>query len=172
MGNFRLFKSGILTWSWSLNVKEPLAQSRRKIWSLKQQLDSNPEPLSSQSITEASLAKRLSVRFWTKWLWVRVQLLSLKHAYMFNMKVSSQMNIIKHEYVNVHYWRLICRVFRVFRDCELQIMGCKFVETESYKLLLLELRVTSYEFNFETVSYWQKCECNFKTASYKNFFAS
>ena len=50
-----------------------------------------------------------------------------------------------------------------------QIMGCKFVETESYELLLVELQVTSYEFNFETVSYWQKCECNFKTASYKNF---
>ena len=36
------------------------------------QLDSNPQPL------KASLAKWLSVRLWTKWLWVRVQLQSLK----------------------------------------------------------------------------------------------
>ena len=35
------------------------------------QLDSNPQPLSS-------MAKWLSVRLWTKWLWVRVQLQSLK----------------------------------------------------------------------------------------------
>ena len=48
-------------------------------------------------------------------------------------------------------------------------MGCKFIETESYELLLLELQVTSCEFKFETVSYRQKCECNFKTASYKIF---
>ena len=68
MENFRLFKPGIFTWSWSLNVKESLARSRRKIRSLKPQLDSNPEPLSSQSNTEASLAKWLSVRLWTKWL--------------------------------------------------------------------------------------------------------
>ena len=45
-------------WIHTLNVKERLAQRRREIW--------------------WNLAKRLSVRSWTKWLWVRVQLQSLK----------------------------------------------------------------------------------------------
>ena len=67
-----------------LSVKELCARSRREIWSLR---DCNRTRTHSHLVhkwslnhlTElASLAKCLSVRLWTKWLWVRVQLQSLK----------------------------------------------------------------------------------------------
>ena len=67
-----------------LNVKELLAWSRRNIWSLS---DSNAvwthnhlvrKRPSGLFLKKASLAKWLSVRLRTKWLWVRILLLSLK----------------------------------------------------------------------------------------------
>ena len=54
-----------------LNVKELLSQSRSHIWSLS---DSNE----IRTYNNASFAKWLSVRSRTKWLWVRILLLSLK----------------------------------------------------------------------------------------------
>ena len=67
-----------------LNVKELLARSRRKIWSLS---DCNGTQTHNHLVRKrtlkhlvklASLAKWLSVRLQTKWLWVRVPLQSLK----------------------------------------------------------------------------------------------
>ena len=66
-----------------LNVKELLAGSRREIWSLS---DCNCTRTHNHLVHKrtlnhlaklASLAKWLSVRLWTKWLWFRVQLQSL-----------------------------------------------------------------------------------------------
>ena len=54
-----------------LNVKELLSRSRSHIWSLS---DSNE----IRTYNKASFAKWLSVRLRTKWLWVRILLLSLK----------------------------------------------------------------------------------------------
>ena len=65
-----------------LNVKELLARSRREIWSLS---DCNWSRTNNNLIHKrklnhlvnwSNLAKWLSVRLWTKWLWVRVQLQS------------------------------------------------------------------------------------------------
>ena len=67
-----------------LNLKELLARSRREIWSLR---DWNWTRTHNQLVHErtlnhlsklASLAKWLSVRLWTNWLWVPVQLQSLQ----------------------------------------------------------------------------------------------
>ena len=61
-----------------LNVKELLARSRHEIWILS---DCNWTRTHYQLVhkrTLNSLAKCLSVRLWTKWLWARVQLQSLK----------------------------------------------------------------------------------------------
>ena len=66
-----------------LNVKEPLARRRRHIWSLS---DYNGTRTHSHLVCKqtlnhlaklASLAKWLSVCLRTKWLWVRIPLLSL-----------------------------------------------------------------------------------------------
>ena len=70
-----------------LNVKEILVRSRREIWSLG---DCNwagkkPHLVNKRTLNHlvklakmASLAKWLSVRLWTIWLWVPVQLQSIK----------------------------------------------------------------------------------------------
>ena len=65
-----------------LNVKELLARSRRDIWSFS---DCNWTATVYKRILNhlaelaklASLAKWSSVRLWTKWLWIRVQLQSM-----------------------------------------------------------------------------------------------
>ena len=68
-----------------LNAKELLAQNRRHIWSLS---DCNGNRTQNQLVRKqtlnhlaklASLAKWLSVRLRTNWLWIRVWLQSLKH---------------------------------------------------------------------------------------------
>ena len=61
------------------NVKEILARSRREIWSLS---GSNWTPTHNHLVHKRTLnhlAKLASVRLWTKWLWIRVQLQSLDH---------------------------------------------------------------------------------------------
>ena len=66
-----------------LNVKEPLARSRHKIWSWSEcnwtrthnHLVDKRTPNHLAKL--AKLAKWLSVPLWTKWLWVPVQLQSL-----------------------------------------------------------------------------------------------
>ena len=60
-----------------LNVKELLARSRRHIWSLS---DCNVIRTYNHLVpkqTLNNLAKWLSARLWTKWLWVQIKLLSL-----------------------------------------------------------------------------------------------
>ena len=70
-----------------LNVKELLARSRREIWSLS---DCNWTRTHNHLVHKrtlnhlAKLAKWLSVRLWTKWLWVRVQLQSIKASIIKN----------------------------------------------------------------------------------------
>ena len=65
-----------------LNVKRPLAQSRREIWSLSDcNLTRTHNPLVDKGTLNhltklTSSSKWLSVRFWTMWLQVRVQLQS------------------------------------------------------------------------------------------------
>ena len=68
-----------------MNVKELLARNRRNIWSLS---DSNGIRTHSHLVRKytlnhlaklASLAKWLSVRLRTKWLWVRIPLLPLRN---------------------------------------------------------------------------------------------
>ena len=68
-----------------LNAKELLAQNRRHIWSLS---DCNGNRTQNHLVRKqtlnhlaklASLAKWLSVRLRTNWLWIRVSLQSLKH---------------------------------------------------------------------------------------------
>ena len=71
-----------------LNVKELLAQSRCKIWSLS---DCRWTWTHNHSVYKQTLnhfAKWLSVHLWTKWLWFRVQLqsLSLNHV-VFSFKI-------------------------------------------------------------------------------------
>ena len=67
-----------------LNVKELLARSRRHIWSLSDRNrirthnDLVRKRTSGLMSKMASLTKWLSVRLRTKWLWVRIPLLSLK----------------------------------------------------------------------------------------------
>ena len=63
-----------------LNVKELLARSRREIWNLS---DCNWTRTDNHLVHPlvASLTKWLSVRLWTKWSWVRVQLQSLKNFF-------------------------------------------------------------------------------------------
>ena len=73
-----------------LNVKELVAQSKRKIWSLVHERTLNHLAKMAKWLScvvstyqinthnKVSLAKWLSVCLWTNWLWVRVQLPSLK----------------------------------------------------------------------------------------------
>ena len=69
------------SYSSCLNVKEILARSRPEIWSLS---DCNWTRTHSHLVHKqtlnhlAKLVEWLSVSLWTKWLWVRVQLQSLK----------------------------------------------------------------------------------------------
>ena len=69
-----------------LNVKELFAQSRRDIWRLS---DCNRSWTGDHLVRKrklnhlAKLAKWLSVRLRTKWLWVRIPLLSLKQYMKF-----------------------------------------------------------------------------------------
>ena len=66
-----------------LNVKELLARSRREIWSLSDcnWIRTHNHLVHKRTLNHlakpAGLAKWLSVCLWTKWLWVRVQLLSI-----------------------------------------------------------------------------------------------
>ena len=59
-----------------LNIKELLVRSRREIWSLSDCNWTRTHNHLAQPL--ASSAKCSSVRLWTKWLWARVQLQSLK----------------------------------------------------------------------------------------------
>ena len=67
------FKSESTLYSY-LNVKELLAGSRRKIWSLSDCNWTRTQNHLVRKQTLNHLAKRLSVRLRTKWFWVRVQL--------------------------------------------------------------------------------------------------
>ena len=60
-----------------LNIKELLVRSRREIWSLSDCNWTRTHNHLAQPL--ASSAKCSSVRLWTKWLWARVQLQSLKN---------------------------------------------------------------------------------------------
>ena len=62
-----------------LNVKELLARSRHEIWRLS---DSNWIRTQNHLVHKRilnHLVKWLSVRLWTNWIWVRIQLQSLKY---------------------------------------------------------------------------------------------
>ena len=61
-----------------LNVKKLLSWSRREIWNLSDCNWAVTHNYLVQKRTLNHLAKWLSVRLWTKWLWVRVQLQSFK----------------------------------------------------------------------------------------------
>ena len=69
------FQSEFKLYSW-LNVRELLARNRRDIWSLSG---------SNRIRTHNHLVEWVSVRLRTKWLWVRIPLLSLK--LLINVKV-------------------------------------------------------------------------------------
>ena len=58
----------------SLNVKELLARSRRKIWSLSDCNWTRTQNHLVRKRTLNHLARWLSVRIQTKWFWIRVQL--------------------------------------------------------------------------------------------------
>ena len=71
-----------------LNVKEPLAWSRSHIWSLSHSnvIRTHNHLVCKWTLNHlaklASLAKRLSVRLWIKWLWVPITLLSPKVCFL------------------------------------------------------------------------------------------
>ena len=75
-----------------LNVKELLARSRRHIWILG---DSNGIQTLNDLVRKrtlnhlAKLAKWLSVRLQTKWLWVRISLLSLPKTLFYGVVIVS-----------------------------------------------------------------------------------
>ena len=70
--NFKIYNPEYRTWDLWINSDYLIPMLIFK-WL---QLDLNQKPV--QKWTLASLAKWLNVRLWTKWLWVRVQLQSLK----------------------------------------------------------------------------------------------
>ena len=81
-----------LFYSW-LNVKGLLAWNRCDIWSLS---DSNGIRTHSQLLRKRTLnhylARWLSVRLRTKWLWVRIPLLSIYCTFKFSSKFICFMN--------------------------------------------------------------------------------
>ena len=80
-----------------LNVKELLAQNRCDIWSL---CDCN---------RTQDLVKWLSVHFWTKWLWVRVLLQSLKRTCLIPKSGSLRISFLKN--FSLKSWTLVLVFF-------------------------------------------------------------
>ena len=75
-----------------LNVKELLAWSRYHIWSLtdRNEIQTRSHLLRKRTLNHlAKLGRWLSVRLRTKWLWVRIPLLSLKLFSNFGLSFSS-----------------------------------------------------------------------------------
>ena len=97
-----------------LNVKELLAQSRRKIW--------------------------LSVHLWTKWLWVRVQLQSLKLESLFAVFFFTTNAIGFHCFYVIYYTEVFISLYS---------LNTLFIETNSSWLMYesikdFEIRLQQY----------------------------
>ena len=89
-----------------LNVKELLARSRHKIWSLSDCNWTRTQNLLVCKRTLNHLAKWLSVCLQTKWFWVRVQLQLLKtimQPFLHYLKINSPPNKVVQTKNLVHY---------------------------------------------------------------------
>ena len=100
-----------------LNVKELLARSRRHIWILSDSNDIRTHDHLGRKRTLNPWAKWLSVCLRTKWLWVRISLLSLENIHVFEVLI---------------FWR--CRGFEIFLidHCASKI-GNKNINCKSFK---------------------------------------
>ena len=95
-----------------LNVKELLARSRHKIWSLSDCNWTRTQNLLVRKLTLNHLAKWLSACLQTMWFWVRVQLRLLKtimQPFLHYLKINSPPNKVVQTKNLVHYvllWHL------------------------------------------------------------------
>ena len=141
-----------------LNVRELLAQGRRKIWNLS---DCNWTRTQNHLVCKRTLnhLAKLSVRLQTKWFWVRVQLQGWDHVLMANIiyrnakwkTVYPWFVLGKHWYIFYDFWSMI------FANMDWFLMINTFIhDAEKWPNIFKNLAVFKPQ-------HFQSIFCNFST---------